>query len=37
VTLFDAIEKQLGLKLSIEKHAMTVVVIDHVDRLPAEQ
>ena len=36
VTLYEAIEKQLGLKLSVEKHAMPVV-IDHADRTPAEQ
>ena len=34
--LYEAIEKQLGLKLSVEKHAMPVV-IDHADRTPAEQ
>jgi len=36
VTLYDAIDKQLGLKLSVEKHSMPVVVIDHVDRTPSE-
>jgi len=37
VTLYEAIEKQLGLKLAVGKHSMPVVVIDHADRLPAEQ
>ena len=36
LTLFEAIDKQLGLKLSVEKHAMPIVVIDHVDRTPTE-
>lgn len=36
LTIFEAIDKQLGLKLSVEKHPMTIVVIDHVDRTPAE-
>lgn len=37
VTLYEAIEKQLGLKLSVEKHPMPVVVIDHAERVPVEQ
>jgi uncharacterized protein (TIGR03435 family) len=36
VTLYEAIDKQLGLKLAVEKHAMPVVVIDHADRTPAD-
>jgi hypothetical protein len=36
LTIFEAIDKQLGLKLSVEKHPMTIVVIDHVDRTPSE-
>lgn len=36
VTLYEAIDKQLGLKLSVEKHSMPVVVIDHADRTPTE-
>jgi uncharacterized protein (TIGR03435 family) len=36
LTLFEAIDKQLGLKLASEKHPMPVVVIDHVDRTPTE-
>jgi uncharacterized protein (TIGR03435 family) len=36
VTIFEAIDKQLGLKLSPQKHPMPVLVIDHVDRAPTE-
>ena len=35
LTLFEAIDKQLGLKLLVEKHPMTVMVIDHIDRTPS--
>jgi uncharacterized protein (TIGR03435 family) len=35
-TIFEAIEKQLGLKLAEQKYPLPVVVIDHVDRTPAE-
>jgi uncharacterized protein (TIGR03435 family) len=37
VTLYEAMDKQLGLKLAVQKHTMPIVVIDHVDRTPAEQ
>ncbi len=36
LTLFDAIEKQLGLKLAMHKQSATVLVIDHVNQLPTE-
>jgi uncharacterized protein (TIGR03435 family) len=37
ISFFDAIDKQLGLRLeSGQKHPMPVLVIDHVDRLAAE-
>ena len=36
LTLFEAVDKQLGLKLAAEKYPMSVVVIDHVDRTPTE-
>jgi len=36
LTIFEAIDKQLGLKLAVEKHPMTIVVIDHVDRTPSD-
>ncbi len=36
VTLFEAIEKQLGLKLQAEKRPVPVLVIDHVEQKPIE-
>jgi uncharacterized protein (TIGR03435 family) len=37
ISFFDAVDKQLGLRLeSGQKHPMPVLVIDHVDRLAAE-
>jgi uncharacterized protein (TIGR03435 family) len=36
LTLFEAVERQIGLKLTARKHPMTVVVIDHVERKPTE-
>jgi uncharacterized protein (TIGR03435 family) len=36
VTLFEAIEKQLGLKLEAQKRPVPVLVIDHVEQKPAE-
>ncbi len=36
ITIIDALEKQLGLKLEARKQAMPVVVIDHVERNPSE-
>jgi uncharacterized protein (TIGR03435 family) len=36
LSLFDAISKQLGLKLELQKRPMPVLVIDHVERKPAE-
>jgi uncharacterized protein (TIGR03435 family) len=35
LTFFEALEKQLGLKLQQQKHPMPVMVIDHVER-PSE-
>ena len=35
-TIFEAIEKQLGLKLSMQKRTMPVIVIDHIERKPTE-
>jgi uncharacterized protein (TIGR03435 family) len=34
VTLFEAIEKQLGLKLSAQKRPVPVLVIDHAEQTP---
>jgi uncharacterized protein (TIGR03435 family) len=35
-TLFEAIEKQLGLKLEMHKRTMPVFVIDHLEQKPTE-
>ena len=35
-TIFEALEKQLGLKLEKQKHNMPVVVIDHLEQKPTE-
>lgn len=36
LTLSEALDKQLGLKLEQQKHPVPVLVIDRVERLPAE-
>jgi uncharacterized protein (TIGR03435 family) len=36
ITFFDAIDKQLGLKLAPQKYPMSVYVIDHVEQTPTE-
>ncbi len=36
VSLFEALEKQLGLKLEVQKHPMPVLVIDHVEQKPTD-
>jgi len=36
VSLFDAIDKQLGLKLEMHKRPMPVLVIDHIDERPSD-
>jgi uncharacterized protein (TIGR03435 family) len=36
VSLFDALEKQLGLKLETQKRPMPVLVIDHIDPKPTD-
>jgi uncharacterized protein (TIGR03435 family) len=36
LTLFDALEKQLGLKLDTQKRPMPVMVIDHIEQRPTE-
>jgi uncharacterized protein (TIGR03435 family) len=33
LTMFDAVDKQLGLKLEKKRLPMSIVVIDHVERL----
>jgi len=34
LTIFEAIEKQLGLRLEARKMPMPVIVIDHIEKLP---
>lgn len=36
LTLFEAVDRQLGLKLAVQKHPMPVVVIDHIQRNPTD-
>jgi uncharacterized protein (TIGR03435 family) len=36
ISLFDAIEKQLGLKLQAQKRPAPVLVIDHIERKPTD-
>jgi uncharacterized protein (TIGR03435 family) len=36
VSIFDAVSKQLGLKLEMRKRPMPVLVIDHVDEKPTD-
>ena len=33
ITLFEAIEKQLGLKIEERKYPMPVIVVDHAERV----
>src|SRR5262249_42952565 len=35
-SMFDAVDKQLGLKIESRKQAMPVLVIDKIDRMPTE-
>ncbi|HVW08138.1 MAG TPA: TIGR03435 family protein [Bryobacteraceae bacterium] len=34
ISLFEAMEKQLGLKMETQKHPMPVLVIDHIEQSP---
>jgi len=36
LSLFDAMNKQLGLKLEMQKRPMPVLVIDHVEEKPTD-
>ena len=36
LTLYDAVNKQLGLKLEMQKRSMPVLVIDHIEEKPAD-
>jgi uncharacterized protein (TIGR03435 family) len=35
-TVFDALEKQLGLKLEKRKEPRPVIIIDYIERIPTE-
>jgi uncharacterized protein (TIGR03435 family) len=37
LTLNEAIEKQLGLKVQTEKRKMPVLIFDHVETTPTDQ
>jgi uncharacterized protein (TIGR03435 family) len=36
ISLLDAVEKQLGLKLELHKRPLPVLVIDHIEEMPTE-
>jgi uncharacterized protein (TIGR03435 family) len=36
ISVFEAMEKQLGLKLVKQKRSIPVIVVDHVDEKPIE-
>jgi uncharacterized protein (TIGR03435 family) len=36
ITLFEALEKQLGLRLETQKRNLPVLVIDHIDERPTD-
>jgi uncharacterized protein (TIGR03435 family) len=36
LTVFEAVEKQLGLKLEMHKRPMDVIVVDHIEQKPTE-
>jgi uncharacterized protein (TIGR03435 family) len=36
ISLQDAIQQQLGLKLEVQKRPVTVLVIDHINETPTE-
>jgi uncharacterized protein (TIGR03435 family) len=35
-TIFEAVERQLGLKLESQKRSMPVIAIDHIEQKPTE-
>ena len=37
LSLFDAVQKQLGVKLELRKRPMPVLIIDHVEERPSDQ
>jgi uncharacterized protein (TIGR03435 family) len=36
ISVFDAVERELGLKLVKQKRSIPVIVVDHVDEKPIE-
>jgi uncharacterized protein (TIGR03435 family) len=34
ISLFDALDKQLGLKLELKKHPVSVLVVEHIEEKP---
>jgi uncharacterized protein (TIGR03435 family) len=36
LTLYEAVDRQMGLKLATQKHPMQVVVVDSMQRTPTE-
>jgi uncharacterized protein (TIGR03435 family) len=36
ISIFDAVDKQLGLKLVKQKRSVPVIVVDHVREKPVE-
>lgn len=36
ISLFEAVDRQLGLKLEVQKHPMPVLVIDHIEQKPTD-
>jgi uncharacterized protein (TIGR03435 family) len=36
LTLVEALDRQLGLKLNLQKHPAPVLVIDHVEQKPTD-
>jgi len=35
-TLFNALEKQLGLRLEVSKTTLDALIIDHAEKVPTE-
>jgi uncharacterized protein (TIGR03435 family) len=36
ITVFDAVERELGLKLVTQKRSVPVIVVDHVEEKPLQ-
>ena len=36
LSIFEALESQLGLKLDVQKHAIPVIVVDHLEEKPID-